>query len=781
MLIVWGSTAQNKSINTIENVYLHTDRSTYFLGEDLWYKAYNVNAFTGLLTDLSNVLYVELISSDSKIISRQKIKLEMGLGHGDLKLTDSVGVKSGHYQLRAYTNWNRNFGDDFIFTKNIEIIDVFKSHFGSETEENSNTEVPKASEQINNTFKIEFFPEGGSLLKNVASVVGFKAVDLIGNPIEVSGDIFDANNLKIASFSSEHDGMGKFQILPLQNQPYYAIARINTGDELLQELPEVLTEGYKISYKNFKGRNIIAVSTNQETLGKNPNKNVKVVCKLKGVSYLEIAKKVNTTTALIELPEDKLKAGINQITLYDSDSKPQSERLVYFEKANDLNVTLETNKQSYEPNENVIINVSSKQKTGKPQSASFSLSVTDMNGEDAEQNYSSNICSYYLMESDVRGEIHQPNYYFNPKNPKRLTHLDNLLLTQGWRDFLWKSQPKINDTLGYKVEKGITISGRVEQLFSKNPMVNNNVTLGLINKNGFNAFNTTTDSLGEFKFEKLIFSSKTDVFLSTNNQKGKQKGFLYLNKEEKPLQVTFKLPELNPLESTTVINYMYGKYMALGVPPENILDEVEITASKRDDLDFFYGAADYKYVPDVADKNLYSISDILDNVPGVSNGKITGENKPPMFLIDTYEGDAAFVLPSEVERIEVIRPSEMLIAIYGEEASHGIISIITNGKSRSNQPKKDSVHSLKRQIEGFYEARKFYESTNKNSSEEDNKLFEARNTIYWNPYVHPDKLGKASVNYHNTNTKTKVKVQLEGITSSGIPVVKKVYYNIVED
>ncbi|KJD31115.1 hypothetical protein PK35_16235, partial [Tamlana nanhaiensis] len=46
------------------------------------------------------------------------------------------GVKSGHYQLQAYKNWNRNFGDDFVFTKNIEIIDVFKAHFSYETEEN---------------------------------------------------------------------------------------------------------------------------------------------------------------------------------------------------------------------------------------------------------------------------------------------------------------------------------------------------------------------------------------------------------------------------------------------------------------------------------------------------------------------------------------------------------------------------------------------------------------------------------------------------------------------
>lgn len=33
----------------VEKVYLHTDRSTYFMGEDIWYKAYNVRASNNLL------------------------------------------------------------------------------------------------------------------------------------------------------------------------------------------------------------------------------------------------------------------------------------------------------------------------------------------------------------------------------------------------------------------------------------------------------------------------------------------------------------------------------------------------------------------------------------------------------------------------------------------------------------------------------------------------------------------------------------------------------------
>ncbi|MBP6587895.1 MAG: hypothetical protein KA208_07700, partial [Flavobacterium sp.] len=112
---------EKKAIPDVEKVYLHTDNSIYFIGDDLFYKAYNVSAKNNLLTDNSNILYVELISPDQEIIARNKTNLEIGIGHGDFKLVDSLDVKPGVYQLKAYTNWNRNFGEDFVFKKNIEI------------------------------------------------------------------------------------------------------------------------------------------------------------------------------------------------------------------------------------------------------------------------------------------------------------------------------------------------------------------------------------------------------------------------------------------------------------------------------------------------------------------------------------------------------------------------------------------------------------------------------------------------------------------------------------
>ncbi len=100
-----GSSQQTNSdsLNFIEKVYLHTDRTNYYSGDDIWFKAYLIEATGKLLTDNSMNLHVELISPDQKIIDSHILKLDNGLGNGDFHLAKKI--ESGCYRLRAYTNY----------------------------------------------------------------------------------------------------------------------------------------------------------------------------------------------------------------------------------------------------------------------------------------------------------------------------------------------------------------------------------------------------------------------------------------------------------------------------------------------------------------------------------------------------------------------------------------------------------------------------------------------------------------------------------------------------
>lgn len=108
------------SVQIIEKVYLHTDRNYYYPGDDIWFKAYLIDAYDRSLSPHSLNLHVELISPSSEIISERIIRLDGGLGNGDFQLpTDII---SGKYRLRAYTNYMRNFNDQLFFNKEINII-----------------------------------------------------------------------------------------------------------------------------------------------------------------------------------------------------------------------------------------------------------------------------------------------------------------------------------------------------------------------------------------------------------------------------------------------------------------------------------------------------------------------------------------------------------------------------------------------------------------------------------------------------------------------------------
>ena len=107
------------SKNAQEKVYLHLDKPYYAIGDYIWFKAYTINAKTGLPSTISGLLYVELVNEKDSIAKQLKLPMKSGITWGDFKLTDSLS--EGNYRIRAYTQWMRNAGADFYFDKTIKI------------------------------------------------------------------------------------------------------------------------------------------------------------------------------------------------------------------------------------------------------------------------------------------------------------------------------------------------------------------------------------------------------------------------------------------------------------------------------------------------------------------------------------------------------------------------------------------------------------------------------------------------------------------------------------
>ncbi len=111
------ATRDNKPI---EKLYLQTDKPYYTTGDTIRLKAYLLNVDYLTLTNHSGMLYVELDDQEGKPAKRMMLPVTQGLAWGDIAL-DEKEVPHGSYTLRAYTNWMRNFGEEYILKKDIYV------------------------------------------------------------------------------------------------------------------------------------------------------------------------------------------------------------------------------------------------------------------------------------------------------------------------------------------------------------------------------------------------------------------------------------------------------------------------------------------------------------------------------------------------------------------------------------------------------------------------------------------------------------------------------------
>ena len=65
-------TAVKQTLFPEERVYLHFDNSAYYLGEEMWFKAYIMSGENDTPTTMSRVLYVELVAPDGYVVRTNK-------------------------------------------------------------------------------------------------------------------------------------------------------------------------------------------------------------------------------------------------------------------------------------------------------------------------------------------------------------------------------------------------------------------------------------------------------------------------------------------------------------------------------------------------------------------------------------------------------------------------------------------------------------------------------------------------------------------------------------
>ncbi len=795
------------SLLVIEKVYLQTDRESYYPGDDLWFKAYLIDASFQMLSGHSTNLHVELISPALNITDSRIIKLNGGLGNGDFHLPDSL--KPGRYRLRAYTNYMRNFGDN-LFYKNIIIINAL----------DSGKVFPENGAAITRP-EISFFPEGGSLVDDISSLVAFKAENDAGFGIDLSGEVYSSTGEYVTSFKTMHKGMGVFSLSPITGKDYYALIKTRSGDSVRYDIPESFPHGVVLNVSgNQDGELQLTFKTNPRTFGQVRDRDLELVISARSIPYKTFTFRMKSLNSFLTIPTSDLPEGIVTLTLRGYKMLPFCERLVYLQNNDDVRIKLETGKKEYYPRDSVSISVSMTNTSDSSIKAFLSLSSTD-NLFTSSSLYPSTISSWFLLESDIRGQVEEPSYYFDHSNPNRLKDLDMLLLTHGWRDFKWKYAENV-----FLPENGFSISGRVRKIFSDVPVKNPKISIAIF-KSG-NPFSTTlsVDSSGRFHLDGIDFTGEAKMIASITGDNDKLKGWLILDSMKySPAKVSGYIRKEGSVyknELFSVSDSLSGEYQIITKKMHTFvqyaeyknsivkkyklsdtiaLGEVTVTAKRVDWTEtaasrsrhYLRGTPDKEVVITPELKSYNNVYQLVTQryispfkMKGIFAWGLNPRMTTPLYMIDgvrASELEVKSIPLSMVERIDILdevasySTFSTIVSVNDSTASmiDGVISIILRD-DLWNTPS-TVFHSVNVKISGYAEPRIFYSPKHRATLQADYKP-DLRTTLLWKPDIEVSNYRETILNFYNGDNPAIIQITAEGITSTGIPVSGKTEYII---
>ena len=466
-----------------EKVYVHTDNSCYFVGDTLWYKAYVVRADNLMPTDMSRLLYVELLSPDGLLVERQQIIIS-GTGHtcGQFVLEDSL--YSGYYELRAYTRWQLNFNmrhhkysihDTWLFYNKQMAADYFRIWDGLYSRvlpvygkpekagdydvrrmyQRPKTHVPPRKKD---KLTVSFYPEGGHLIEGVENRVAFDVTDQFGEAVTIQGTV-GTDDATAQTIYTEFMGRGSFTVTPSSKR---LKARFRWRDKNYDfDLPKAESSG--AAFRLDGGQ--LTVEARQ--LAADKHYGVSVLCR-GALHYFEEVSLANGKTVLA-LPLDSLPSGVCDVTLFDDDGKILADRLFFVNhhEQDDALITapIETT-HTYEPYERIELPI---QCQGITEPTNISLSIRDTRTDEPTYD-NNNLLTSMLLSSELRGFIAYPSYYFEKDDEQHRRHLDLLMMVQGWRKYKWEELADTAFTPRYQPETTLTIEGAVYKMLNLNPV-----------------------------------------------------------------------------------------------------------------------------------------------------------------------------------------------------------------------------------------------------------------------------------------------------------------------
>ena len=832
LLSLVQNTYQFSQVCPQEKVYLHFDNTAYFQGDVIWFAAYVVNSSTQTPAQ-SKVLYVELLSPNGVVLKQLKLKVENGQAHGSLPLVDVsteearalrgvTALPSGFYEVRAYTRTMLNFDDAGVFSRVFPVYEMPEKEgdYSNPTMRRWNNpydmQRPKAEKPKD--LSVSFYPEGGNLVMGVPNRVVFKAIGGNGQGVDVNGILRIEGQAPI-EFETQHDGMGQFTLMPTEKR--YTAEFVYEGKKYSFRLPEPTDKGYTLLADNLRPGQVRGqlkgyVGCPDELLG------VMLICR-GAVSYFDTLS-IRGGSASFVIPKEKLPTGVHQLTLFNAAGNIFAQRHLFINngiEAGDIVVSMDA--AQYEPFAPVSMDVQTTAPDGIPLPATISLAVRDH--QNLGTAYDENIYTNMLLSSELKGYIHNPEYYFESDDVEHARALDLLMMTQGWTRYNWKQMARVEPFyIKHYVEDGLVIDGCVLGRMRDVPVEGATVRMTLYSPDRLQKQETTvvTDKDGGFGFAVEEFYDKWDMFLSVTKDGKEQDCRIRLDRASRPavkayttadtylpqhiasLDTLYEPVEKDPflqavpdsvflLDNVTVhgrkmyIDFLTFKAYNAEEDTELHLDQGKYTYMVRDYLTEKGYNIDYSIYDGVIPESIKTREEMIewaiDQCP-INNRRVLWylhnedskwikSSYTPGFDIDMQDVKSIIVYDNPFEYMyipfvkDVLSP-EILMKLNNSSGSmyaRGlyVIDIAMYPKGLRSAKVKGQRQTTFR---GYTSGTEFYAPEYPDGPIKGDVDY--RRTLYWNPALTTDANGRVEVLFYNNGYSKQFHISAEGITPQGI-------------
>ncbi|MDE5812994.1 MAG: carboxypeptidase-like regulatory domain-containing protein, partial [Muribaculaceae bacterium] len=457
------------------------------------------------------------------------------------------------------------------------------------------------------SINVSFYPEGGWLIAGQPCKVAFKASDENGKGVKVSGIIKSKRGEDIAEFHTVHNGMGSVTFVPENGESYTAYYTGPDGKDCSVEIGSPKEDAASLHYLSSGSKGIFSVAGGE-------GRELELVVALRGAGMLCAPISTNTPLSFdkAEMPEG----------LYQAFLVSKSVNVVISERIFFIGADRKATEISELSRDSTTIHLQ------MPRGFSADCTIRITNGKIPLSNEGFDLRTQLMLQSELKGRIENPSYYFKNNDREAERNLDLLLMVNGWSRYNLPNAIQGNyEEPQMPLEIGQEISGQVRSRW-KNLPIEGVLVNAIAPKMKFGTF-AETDSDGVFRLNGFDLPEGTIFIVKAMNEKGGLETNYEIFEEQFP-EIEILKNDTPDRTSDEIAEFFKNSRWIL-------LDEVKVQAFKESNDDIFANFVSFsRSADDMKVRGITSIEQALRGIGGIANvmDHIKWRNSEVSYYID---------------------------------------------------------------------------------------------------------------------------------------------------